>query len=215
MDTLVEMDSALADLRPLLMKLARLQLRNDAWAEDAVSETMVAAIEQKRRFEGRSKFQTWVIGILKHKITDQLRRRSREVSVEAQAEAGEVETFDELYTQDGRRLNAPLDWGDPAALLSTRQFMTMLQACVDELPASLGRVFLLREWMEYDTAEICKELGITVTNCHVMLFRARMRLRECVELNWFAGRSAREEPLGDDPVPKRPSADLRRHGPPA
>ncbi len=185
MSELQEAEPTLAELRPLLLKLARLQLRNDAWAEDAVSETMIAAIEARRRFEGRSRFRTWVIGILKHKIADQLRRQTREVSTDAQIAAGEIETFDELYTEEGRRVNAPLDWGDPEDSLSRQQFVSVLQACVDALPRSLGRVFLLREWMEFETDEICKELGITATNCHVMLFRARMRLRECVEVNWF------------------------------
>lgn len=83
-----------------------------------------------------------------------------------------------------------MDWGDPQEALASQQFIAMLQACVDDLPASLGRVFLLREWLEYETAEICKELGITATNCHVMLYRARMRLRECVETHWFARRKA-------------------------
>lgn len=183
-------DTALAELQPLLLKLARLQLRNDAWAEDVVSDTTIAALEGRNGFEGRSKFRTWVIGILKHKITDQLRRRMREVSAEALVESGEVDTFDELYTDEGRRVRAPLDWGDPEQALSRQQFVSVLQACVDALPASLGRVFLLREWMEFDTAEICKELSISTTHCHVMLYRARTRLRECVELNWFGGRVA-------------------------
>lgn len=183
-------DTALAELQPLLLKLARLQLRNDAWAEDVVSDATIAALEGRNGFEGRSKFRTWVIGILKHKITDQLRRRMREVSAEALVESGEVDTFDELYTDEGRRVRAPLDWGDPEQALSRQQFVSVLQACVDALPASLGRVFLLREWMEFDTAEICKELSISTTHCHVMLYRARTRLRECVELNWFGGRAA-------------------------
>lgn len=183
-------DTALAELQPLLLKLARLQLRNDAWAEDVVSDATIAALEGRNGFEGRSKFRTWVIGILKHKITDQLRRRMREVSAEALVESGEVDTFDELYTDEGRRVRAPLDWGDPEQALSRQQFVSVLQACVDALPASLGRVFLLREWMEFDTAEICKELSISTTHCHVMLYRARTRLRECVELNWFGGRVA-------------------------
>ena len=119
-----------------------------------------------------------------------VRRRLREVSIEAQIESGEIETFDELYTSEGRRVSPPMDWGDPQDALASQQFIVMLQACVDDLPASLGRVFLLREWLEYDTAEICKQLGITATNCHVMLYRARMRLRECVENHWFARRAA-------------------------
>ena len=65
------------------------------------------------------------------------------------------------------------------------QFFDVLQACIDGLPASLARIFMMREWLDYETAQICKELSITPTNCFVMLYRARMRLRECLEVNWF------------------------------
>jgi RNA polymerase sigma-70 factor (ECF subfamily) len=177
---------ALAALRPALLKIARLQLRNDAWAEDVVSETMIAALEGGRAFAGQSQLKTWVVGILKHKIIDQFRRSGREVSVEAQMEAAEVETFDELFDATGHRAAPPLDWGDPEASFSRVQFFEILQLCVDKLPANLGRVFMMREWLGMETAEICKELGVSSTNCFVLLFRARMRLRECLELNWFA-----------------------------
>ncbi|HEX7156645.1 MAG TPA: sigma-70 family RNA polymerase sigma factor [Burkholderiaceae bacterium] len=179
---------AIADLRPVLMRIARMQLRNDAWAEDAVSETLVSALEQSGRFAGQSQLKTWVVGILKHKIIDQFRRSGREVSVEAAAEAAEAESFDELFTS-GHRVSEPLDWGDPEASLSRVQFFDVLQACVDRLPASLARIFMMREWLEFETSEICKEMGITSTNCFVMLHRARMKLRECLEVDWFAGRS--------------------------
>ena len=68
----------------------------------------------------------------------------------------------------------------------------MLQACIDQLPAPLARVFLLREWLEFSTPEVCKEMQITATNCFVMLYRARMRLRECLEVTWFAGERANQ-----------------------
>ncbi len=184
----IELNATLGGMRPLLMKLARLQLRNEAWAEDVVSETMIAAIEQSKSFEARSKLRTWVIGILKHKIVDHLRRQMREVSIEAQIESGEIEDFDDLFRDDGRRVTPVQNWGDPEELLSRQQFFEVLQTCVDGLPVSLGRIFLLREWLEYDTAEICKELNITATNCHVMLFRARMRLRECIDVKWNASK---------------------------
>lgn len=178
-------DQSLAALRPTLLAIARLQLRNDAWAEDAVSETMIAALEGAPGFTGQSQVKTWVIGILKHKIIDQFRRARREVSADAETEAAEVETFDELFADDGHRTAGPLDWGDPESTLSRTQFFDVLQTCVDALPAALARIFMMREWLEYETDEICKELGITTTNCFVMLYRARMRLRECLEINWF------------------------------
>ncbi len=184
MEAALELNAALGGMRPLLLKLARLQLRNESWAEDVVSETMLAAIEQSRSFEARSKMRTWVIGILKHKIVDQLRRQMREVSIEAQIEAGEIEDFDELFKEDGSRLHPVQNWGDPEELLSRQEFFEVLQDCVNRLPSALARIFLMREWLEYETPRICKELNITATNCHVMLFRARTRLRECIELKW-------------------------------
>lgn len=181
---------SVGELQPALLRIARLQLRNDTLAEDAVSETMISALEGLEKFGGQSQLKTWVVGILKHKIIDQFRRGGREVSIDAQVEAAEVETFDELYTDDGLRLNQPMDWGDPEATLSRVQFFEVLQVCVDDLPSTLARVFMMREWLELETSQICKELKITSTNCFVMLHRARMRLRECLEMRWFAGKAA-------------------------
>ena len=180
-------EQQLAALRPSLLAIARLQLRNETWAEDAVSETLVAALEGAPRFAAQSQLKTWVVGILKHKIIDHFRRARREVSTDAAAEAAEVESFDELFAQDGHRASMPLEWGDPERSLERTQFFDVLQACLDHLPASLARIFMMREWLEYETGEICKELAITSTNCFVMLYRARMRLRECLEMNWFGG----------------------------
>jgi RNA polymerase sigma-70 factor, ECF subfamily len=182
---------AAAELRPTLLRIARLQLRNDTWAEDAVSETLVSALEGAARFGGQSQLKTWLVGILKHKIIDQFRRCGREVSLEAATEAAQVETFDELFAPDGHRLSQPLEWGDPEAAYSRVQFFEILQMCVEQLPAALARVFMMREWLELETAQICKEMDITSTNCFVMLHRARTRLRECLERRWFASEPAR------------------------
>jgi RNA polymerase sigma-70 factor (ECF subfamily) len=179
------LDAEVAKLRPALLRIARLQLRNDAWAEDVVSETLIAALEGRGRFTGQSQLKTWVVGILKHKIIDQFRRGGREVSVEQLAGESSDDAVEALFRADGHRVSLPLEWGDPEASLSEVQFFDVLQMCLDRLPANLGRVFMMREWLEIETAEICKELGITATNCSVMMFRARMRLRECLEAQWF------------------------------
>ena len=79
----------------------------------------------------------------------------------------------------------PADWGDPEQDPNSRQFFQLLEACTEKLPAAMGRVFLMREWLELPCEEICKELNLTSTNLYVPLRRARLRLRECLELNWF------------------------------
>ena len=173
----------LEKLRPQLMKYAQLQLRNSAWAEDAVSETLLAAIEKPQSFGGQSQLKTWLIGILKHKLIDQIRRNSREMSTSSADDNQDFE--DDLFKPDGHWRGAPKDWGDPEHCLRQQDFMQVLEACVEHLPGQQGRLFMMREWLELDTDEICKELAISATNLWVTLHRARLRLRECMQLNWF------------------------------
>ena len=174
----------LKTLRPQLLKYAQLQLRNSAWAEDAVSETLLAALEKPQSFAGQSQLKTWLIGILKHKLIDQIRRNSREMSTTTADDSADLD--EDLFQADGHWRDAPKDWGDPEHCLRQLDFMRVLEACVEHLPGQQGRLFMMREWLELDTEEICKELAISPTNLWVMLHRARLRLRECLQMNWFS-----------------------------
>ncbi|WP_332744770.1 sigma-70 family RNA polymerase sigma factor [Hydrogenophaga sp.] len=180
-------EQQVADLRVYLLKFARLQLRNDAWAEDAVSETMLAAISRPQGFEQRSQLKTWLVGILKHKIIDALRQNSREACLSSGNDDEGVDPLEHMaFKADGHYAEKPAEWGNPEQDLNSRQFFEVLEACTDKLPAVQGRLFLMREWLELSSEEICKELSLTPTNLYVQLHRARLRLRECLELNWFA-----------------------------
>ncbi len=176
-------------LRPQLLKFALLQLRNPTWAEDAVSETLLAALEKPQAFAGRSQLKSWLIGILKHKLVDQIRRQTREISTTS-ADDDDDSLEDQLFTDNGHWRDAPQDWGDPERSLNQVEFFRVLEACVEKLPGQQGRLFMMREWLELDTDDICKQLAITPTNLWVMLHRARLRLRECLDVQWFNGRSA-------------------------
>jgi RNA polymerase sigma-70 factor (ECF subfamily) len=179
-------EQQVADLRSYLMKFARLQLRNEAWAEDAVSEVMVAAFAKPQAFGNRSQLKTWLVGILKHKVIDALRHKSREVCQASGSDEGDDDPLEYLdFKADGHYVEAPADWGNPEHQTSSRQFFEVLEACVSHLPATQGRLFLMREWLEMSSEEVCKELGLTPTNLYVQLHRARLRLRECLELNWY------------------------------
>jgi len=168
--------------RGYLLRYARLQLRDAAAAEDAVQEALVAALAGEAGFGGRSNLRTWLTGILKHKIIDTIRRQSREATpLPAEGDAAE---FDPLFDESGHWRDPPSDWGDPNALLEQKQFMAALQACLEGLPSKTAYAFLMREHMGCETTEICKELEVTPTHCWVLLYRARMALRECLEKTW-------------------------------
>lgn len=175
-----------ANARSYLLRFARLQLRNEVWAEDVVSETILAALSKPQAFAGRAQLRTWLVGILKHKVVDALRARGREVTLGADEDDVRSDPLEDMaFRSDGHYQEAPADWGNPEQNLQSRQFMQILEACAEKLPAVQGRLFLMREWLELSSEEICKELQLTPTNLYVQLHRARLRLRECLELNWF------------------------------
>jgi RNA polymerase sigma-70 factor (ECF subfamily) len=174
------------DLEPqrgYLLRVARLQLRDEALAEDVVQETLLAALGGSG-FSGKSSLRTWLTGILKHKIVDAIRRQAREpvVSAEADEEVGDI---DELFTERGHWNERPAAWGNPDGALEQSQFFRALELCLARLPGRTAQAFMMREHLGLETGEICKELDITPTHCWVMLYRARMALRECLQQTWF------------------------------
>lgn len=179
----------LEDIRTDMLRFARLQLRDDALAEDVVQEAMMAALQGEKSFDGRAAAKTWVFSILRHKIVDAIRLKTRSINVGALLPEEEAmdEAFDALFQpnahwQPGEQ---PADWGDPEAALHQEQFWAVFEACLTHLPESTARVFMMREFLEFDTAEICESLGISTSNCHVILHRARGGLRRCLEKSWF------------------------------
>jgi RNA polymerase sigma-70 factor (ECF subfamily) len=176
----------LAQYRDYLCRFALIHLRDPARVDDVVQETLLAAMESRTRFTGRAQVRTWLTGILKHKIMDVFRRQSREAPVPV-PEADE--DFDELYFDAQDRdhwRDAPQAWVDPEQSLEQKRFFEVLDACSKLMPAQTARVFVMRELMGLETDEICKELGISANNCWVLLYRARMSLRQCLEIRWFA-----------------------------
>lgn len=170
-----------------LLRFAVLQLRDRAAAEDAVQEAMLAALEAAPRFAQRSRLKTWVFSILKHKVIDHIRRRSREPLLEGGADEFPAGAFDPLFDEQGywQKDERPADWGDPAKSLENARFWVVFEACLDHLPENTARIFMMREFLGFETGEICQELAITPSNCWVVLHRARMGLRLCLEETWF------------------------------
>jgi RNA polymerase sigma-70 factor (ECF subfamily) len=164
--------------RSYLLRYASLQLRDRHAAEDAVQETLLAALAGEAGFAGRSNLRTWLTGILKHKIVDAIRRARRDTPAEGH-------DFDGLFDESGHWAEPPAAWPDPGASLEQKEFFTALEECLARLPARTAQAFMMREHLGFETGDICKELGITATHCWVLLYRARMALRECLQANWF------------------------------
>jgi RNA polymerase sigma-70 factor, ECF subfamily len=176
----------LEQFRPYLLRYALLQLRDRDSAEDVVQETLLAALEGRARFEGKSSAKTWLTGILKHKIIDLIRRRSREQPLAGTDDETESDVVDALFQANGHWQQFPSDWGNPERALEDKRFREVFELCAQVMPVRSARVFMMREVLELSTEEICKEIGITPTNLWVILHRARLSLRECIEMKWGA-----------------------------
>lgn len=179
--------------RAYLMRYARLQLRNPEAAEDAVQETLLAALAGEAKFAGQSNLRTWLTGILKHKIVDSIRKSSRETATGLLGDDPDIEAPGENFEDNGHWRQAPSAWENPDGALEQKQFLAALERCLAGLPPRTAQAFMMREHLGMDTGEICKEFGVTPTHCWVLLYRARMSLRQCLEANWFGAAGAQRK----------------------
>lgn len=180
-ETIHPAEQWLNDHGTALYRYALLRLRDPDKAEEAVQETLLAALQAYDNYAGNSSLRTWLIGILKHKILDQFRREARDSRWESETD----DPIEEIaFDARGHWSSRLPGWGNPEAALQDNQFWRILEQCLALLPERLARLFVLREILEDDTENICQELTITPTNLWTMLYRARLRLRQCLDQNW-------------------------------
>ena len=180
----------LAEIRRDMIRFAALQLRDDALAEDVVQDALMGAMANAQSFAGKSALKTWVFAILRNKIVDQIRQKSRTTNISALSPEEESldQAFESLFKNNAHWTpqSRPKNWGDPEESLRQQRFWDVFDACLKHLPENTARVFMMREFLEFETREVCQELNITTSNCNVILHRARNGLRRCLEGNWFA-----------------------------
>jgi RNA polymerase sigma-70 factor (ECF subfamily) len=180
-------DRWLQEYGDALFRYALRRLHNTAQAEDVVQEALLAAFQARASYSARASEKTWLTGILKHKIIDFIRKQVRESTVDdinALSDAAADGGIDALFDARGQWIHPPQDWGNPDKVLRNHQFIEVFGHCLERLKPAHAQIFSLKELVGYSIDEICKELDITATNCSVMLYRARMGLRRCLESRW-------------------------------
>lgn len=168
-----------------LFRFAWKRLQRKELAEDAVQETFLEALRVIDTYQGASSEKTWLIGILKHKIVDQIRRMSRE----RPTNDGNLleDSSDDFFDDRGRWAVKPEDWGsDPGEALTRKHFFRTLTECLRDLPQRMAHAFSLRELEEMENGEISRIMGVSQNNLGVVLHRARLKLRRCLEVNWLS-----------------------------
>ena len=169
-----------------LYRYALLRVRRPETAEDLVQETFFVAVRTPGNFRGESSERSWLCGILKNKICDYFRKLGRETCF-TDLEFLDDELSHKFVPQGFWNHEAgPLEWKSEAEVVMHRtEFWETFRYCLAKLPQRIADVFMLREMEEMETSQICEALHISPNNLWVMLHRARMALRECLEINWF------------------------------
>lgn len=168
------------------------RISNREEAEDIVQETFLSALKALENFRRDSSEKTWLYNILKNKIVDYYRKSSRQNNSGKTSVEGDPEFYDHFFSNAGKMKGAwnesslPKPWGLEAdEALHEEEFMQILRFCMEKLPQLWSAVFSLRNMDDKSTDEICKELEISSSNLWVIIHRAKLQLRECMEKNWI------------------------------
>ena len=162
-------------------------VRRDA-AEDLVQECFLAALRARERFEGGSSERTWLLAILRHKIVDHIRRgaSARDQSgsgLEEDGSGGDV--LGRFFREDGTWRRTVSAWRRAADPIENREFLDLLDACLERLPGPLAVAFLLREVEGQEMEAVRRTLQVASGNLRVRLHRARLLLRDCLGKHGF------------------------------
>ena len=169
----------------ILFKYTVSRVFSQTAAEDIVQETFFAALKSRGRFKGDSSEKTWLFAILKNKIIDHFRKNSKESDY--------TSSYDLPFQREGIMLGhwdknrAPSDWQAQIEKEEEKQLLhKIFSYCLSLLGPKLATVFSMKVVEECNTDDICKEVGITSSNYWVIMHRARLQLRECMEKNWLS-----------------------------
>ncbi len=155
-------------------------------AEDIVQTALIAALQARTSFEGRSAVKSWLFGILKHKILDHFRNQKTKNLYEVTAN-GDADPLERAFDESGHWIQPPTHWAfDPEKSAENSQLQETLASCLARLPEKYRMVFVLKEVEGMSTEDICETLNINSSNLWVILHRARNQLRKYMEQHFHA-----------------------------
>lgn len=175
-----------AELRPRLIRHARLLVRDTSVAEDLVQETLLAVFIQRQQHSGDANLNTWATAILRNKVADWYRspERNRMIATEDDAQDS-GNALEDLFNEQGEHAAPVQAWQQPDAALEQQQLKQVLEQCVERLAGLQATAFMMREWLGFDANEVAERLGISAENCRMLLHRSRLSLRGCLQVRWY------------------------------
>lgn len=142
----------------------------------------MAIFENPQAHKGQAALTTWATAILKNKVADWYRSPHQRRRVHVKDEEADLsdDPSEALYNTQGTRIEPVPVWEQPENREAQRQMMTVMESCLRRLPTQTSKVFMMREWLGLESAEICERLGLSPDNTRTILHRARTGLRQCM-----------------------------------
>lgn len=173
------LEAAVRECLPGLLRTARAAGVSRDRAEDVVQEVLLVFLRRAGDYDGRARVSTWLHGVLVRKLWEERRE-----AVRSAADDDIDQVVERRFDSDGTWVRPPRG---PEQALARGELRRELGACLDDLPERQRVAFALREVEGFTTEEVCNILGVSANNLGVLLFRARNRLRECLEAKGFEG----------------------------
>ncbi len=167
----------------MLYRYTLVRVKDSVAAEEIVQVTLLAALQSKNSFAGRSTEKSWLFGILKHKIMDHFRQLKNQRAHELTPD-DDADPYENAYDATGHWITPPRDWEtNPEKAAENAELLEALALCLDGLSEKFRNIFVLKEIEGMKSDDICKEMEINPTNLWVILHRARNQLKKCLETN--------------------------------
>lgn len=164
-----------------LFAFSMVKVQQKELAEDLVQETFLAAHKSFDSYKEKSTVKTWLFSILKHKIADYYRLKYK---AGVEVPSGVIDQFfdaNERWKPEYR----PVEWSNEQELLNDPGFANALKNCFAKLPEKWSSAVRLKYLEEQDADGICNQLEISKPNYWQIIHRAKLQLRNCLELKWF------------------------------
>lgn len=154
-------------------------------AEDLVQDTFLAALKAMPSFKGNSSEKTWLFAILKNKLVDYFRNQQRQKGSQVNFSSPFKDSG--LFFRHWKKEHGPMNWelDSVESILESGEFMRIFEYCLSLLPPKMASVFGMKVIEEIESDAVCKEMGISASNLWVIMHRARLQLRECLEEKWI------------------------------
>ncbi len=143
---------------------------NRADAEDVVSDVFGRLCDGRGRFTPNARFKTWLYTIARNACMDKLRSRRKWGSM----------WFQKQDSDEQVQMDLPSEGETASDALQRKEAAYHIQSAINKLPSDQKEALVLREYQGLAYDEIAQVLGCSLENVKILIYRARVQLKDTI-----------------------------------